>query len=102
MGFLPSGPEVWVILIIILIVFGAGKLPQVGGALGKGIREFRISQKQAMEAGEDEGEGEDEEPPAAAEKKPAATSTAEAGATKTPESTAKLAEEAKPTEKETA
>ena len=58
---------------------GAGKLPQVGGALGKGIREFRISQKQAMEAGEDEGEGEgeDEEPPAAAEKKPAATSTAE-------------------------
>ena len=103
MGFLPSGPEVWVILIIILIVFGAGKLPQVGGALGKGIREFRISQKQAMEAGEDdEGEGEDEEPPAAAEKKPAATSTAEAGATKTPESAAKLAEEAKPTEKETA
>lgn len=103
MGFLPSGPEVWVILVIILIVFGAGKLPQVGGALGKGIREFRISQKQAMEAGEDdEGEGEDEEPPAAAEKKPAATSTAEAGATKTPESAAKPAEEAKPTEKETA
>ena len=103
MGFLPSGPEVWVILIIILIVFGAGKLPQVGGALGKGIREFRVSQKQAMEADEDdEGEGEDEEPPAAAEKKPAATSTAEAGATKTPESAAKPAEEAKPTEKETA
>lgn len=101
MGFLPSGPEVWVILVIILIVFGAGKLPQVGGALGKGIREFRISQKQAMEADE-EDEGEDEEPPAAAEKKPAATSTAEAGATKTPESAAKPAEEAKPTEKETA
>ena len=62
MGFLPSGPEVWVILIIILIVFGAGKLPQVGGALGKGIREFRISQKQAMEEDE-EDEGEPEEAP---------------------------------------
>lgn len=99
MGFLPSGPEVWVILIIILIVFGAGKLPQVGGALGKGIREFRISQKQAMEEGE-EDEDEPEEAPAAAEKKPAATSTAEAGATKTPASAAKPAEAAKPTEKE--
>lgn len=101
MGFLPSGPEVWVILVIILIVFGAGKLPQVGGALGKGIREFRISQKQAMEE-EEEDEGEPEEAPAAAEKKPAATSTAEAGATKTPASTAKTTEEAKPAEKETA
>ncbi len=101
MGFLPSGPEVWVILIIILIVFGAGKLPQVGGALGKGIREFRISQKQAMEEDE-EDEGEPEEARAAAEKKPAATSTAEAGATKSPASAAKPAEEAKPTEKETA
>ena len=49
MGFLPSGPEVWVILVIILIVFGAGKLPEIGGALGKGIREFRSSQKQASE-----------------------------------------------------
>ncbi len=88
MGFLPSGPEVWVILVIILIVFGAGKLPQVGGALGKGIREFRISQKQAMEEDED-GEGEVEEPPAAAEKQPAATGTAEASTTKTPVSAAK-------------
>ena len=101
MGFLPSGPEVWVILIIILIVFGAGKLPQVGGALGKGIREFRVSQKQAMEEDE-EDEGEPEEAPADAEKKPAATSTAEAGAAKAPASEAKPAKEAKPTEKETA
>ena len=97
MGFLPSGPEVWVILIIILIVFGAGKLPQVGGALGKGIREFRISQKQAMEEDE-EDEGQPEEAPADAEKKPAATSAAEAGTAKAPASEAKP----KPTEKETA
>ena len=33
--------EIALILVIILIVFGVGKLPQVGGALGKGIREFR-------------------------------------------------------------
>jgi sec-independent protein translocase protein TatA len=36
------GPlEVGLILVLVLIVVGVGKLPQVGGALGKGIREFR-------------------------------------------------------------
>ena len=44
------GPmEIGLILVIILVIFGAGKLPQVGGAIGKGIREFRQSMK-----GEDE------------------------------------------------
>ncbi len=36
------GPlEIGLILVLVMIVFGVGKLPQVGGALGKGIREFR-------------------------------------------------------------
>ncbi len=40
------GPwEIALILVIILIVFGVGKLPQVGGALGKGIRMFRKAQR---------------------------------------------------------
>ena len=44
------GPwELGLILMIILIVFGAGKLPEIGGALGKGIRSFRKVQN-----GEDE------------------------------------------------
>ncbi len=34
-------PELIIILVIILVIFGAGKLPQIGGAIGKGIREFR-------------------------------------------------------------
>jgi len=34
-------PELIVILVIILIIFGAGKLPQIGEGLGKGIRNFR-------------------------------------------------------------
>jgi sec-independent protein translocase protein TatA len=34
-------PELVIILVIVIIVFGVGKLPQIGGALGKGIREFR-------------------------------------------------------------
>ena len=51
------GPwEIGLILLIILIVFGVGKLPQVGGAIGKGLREFRKGQR--GEAGEEEEEPE--------------------------------------------
>lgn len=39
------GPwEIGLILLIILIVFGVGKLPQVGEAMGKGMRAFRRGQ----------------------------------------------------------
>ncbi len=44
------GPwEIALVLVIVLIVFGVGKLPQVGGAIGKSIRNFKKAQ-----AGEDE------------------------------------------------
>lgn len=41
MPFNIQGPELILILIIALIVIGPGKLPDVGSALGKSIREFR-------------------------------------------------------------
>ena len=41
---IPNIPELLIILVIILLVFGAGKLPDVAGSLGKGIREFRRAQ----------------------------------------------------------
>lgn len=34
-------PELLIIMVIIILVFGVGKLPQIGKALGQGIREFR-------------------------------------------------------------
>jgi sec-independent protein translocase protein TatA len=34
-------PEIIILLVILLLVFGPGKLPEVGSALGRGIREFR-------------------------------------------------------------
>ena len=43
------GMGIWewvVILVIILIIFGAGKIPEIGDALGKGIRNFRKSVKE--------------------------------------------------------
>lgn len=36
-----SMPELVLILVIALVVFGPGKLPEVGKALGRGIQEFR-------------------------------------------------------------
>jgi sec-independent protein translocase protein TatA len=54
-------PEALIILSVILIVFGVGKLPQVGGALGKGIREFRRGKSGLLELGEEEEEEEEEE-----------------------------------------
>jgi sec-independent protein translocase protein TatA len=33
--------EMIVILVIVLIIFGAGKLPEIGGGMGKAIRNFR-------------------------------------------------------------
>ncbi len=38
-------PEIVLILAIVMIVFGVGKLPQVGEALGKSIREFKRAQR---------------------------------------------------------
>ncbi len=33
--------ELLIILVLVMIIFGAGKLPQVGSALGKGLRNFK-------------------------------------------------------------
>ena len=42
----PPGPlEMGLILLVVLIIFGAGKLPQVFRAAGQGIREFRMAKE---------------------------------------------------------
>jgi sec-independent protein translocase protein TatA len=44
--------ELIIILVLVLIIFGAGKLPQVGSALGKGLRNFKEGVKEEEEKGE--------------------------------------------------
>ncbi len=39
-------PELIIILVIILIIFGAGKLPEIGGGVGKAIRNFKKATKE--------------------------------------------------------
>jgi sec-independent protein translocase protein TatA len=38
--------ELIIILVLVLIIFGAGKLPQIGSAMGKGIRNFKDGVKE--------------------------------------------------------
>jgi sec-independent protein translocase protein TatA len=42
-------PELLVILVIILIIFGAGKLPEIGAGLGKGIKNFKKATSEPLE-----------------------------------------------------
>ena len=42
-------PELLVIMVIVLIIFGAGKLPEIGGAIGKGIKNFKKSIREGDE-----------------------------------------------------
>jgi len=45
------GPgELILLLVIILVIFGPGKLPEIGQAVGKGIREFRRASSDVAEA----------------------------------------------------
>ena len=42
-------PELIIILIIVLIIFGARKLPEIGSGIGKGIKNFKMAAKEARE-----------------------------------------------------
>jgi sec-independent protein translocase protein TatA len=46
---MPGIPELLIILVIVLLVFGAGKLPQIGDALGRSIKNFKRASKGADE-----------------------------------------------------
>jgi sec-independent protein translocase protein TatA len=65
-------PELLIILVILVLIFGASRLSEIGGALGKTVREFRTELK------------DDDKPQAAkAQDKPATENTPAAAATTT-------------------
>jgi sec-independent protein translocase protein TatA len=41
--------EIIIILVIVLIIFGAGKLPEIGSGIGKGIRNFKKATREQPE-----------------------------------------------------
>ena len=69
--------EILLILVVVLLLFGAKRLPEVGASLGKGIREFKrsVSDLQDPAPGSDEG-------------RPAAPRQSESGTSSRPQPTA--------------
>ncbi len=63
MGFLGGirGPELILILVIVMIIFGVGRLPEIGGALGKAIRQFKSSVSDKTELQEEHNSSETKE-----------------------------------------
>ncbi|MEW6719586.1 MAG: twin-arginine translocase TatA/TatE family subunit [Thermodesulfobacteriota bacterium] len=51
-------PELLIILVIVVLIFGAGRLPQLGAGIGEGIRNFKKSMKE--EKGDGSGKGKNE------------------------------------------
>jgi sec-independent protein translocase protein TatA len=47
---IPGPGELVLILLVVLIIFGPGRLPDVGQAVGKGIREFRKATNEIEDA----------------------------------------------------
>ena len=43
-------PELIIVLVVILIIWGPGKLPDIGAAVGRGIREFRKASAETRDA----------------------------------------------------
>ena len=67
-------PELMIILVIIMIIFGDGKLPEIGSAFGNSIKNFKKSMKDAEEIQEatnlestDTSEGSDDSEPSESE-----------------------------------
>jgi sec-independent protein translocase protein TatA len=64
MPFRVGPTELIIILVVVMIIFGVGRLPEIGGAMGKAIREFRSTvsgkdddseDQEAVEAGTEGG-----------------------------------------------
>jgi sec-independent protein translocase protein TatA len=49
-------PELIIILVIILIIFGAGKLPEIGAGMGKAIKNFKSATTEVEKADKKESE----------------------------------------------
>jgi sec-independent protein translocase protein TatA len=57
-------PELIIIMVIVMIIFGAGKLPEIGGGIGKAIKSFKKSVKEPDEIDVTPRNDKDKEKPA--------------------------------------
>jgi sec-independent protein translocase protein TatA len=64
-------PELIIVLVVILIIWGPGKLPDIGTAVGRGIREFRKASAETRDAFREATAAPEERAPAPAQPAPA-------------------------------
>lgn len=53
---MPGGPELMIIMFVILLLFGAKKLPELSRSLGKSLSEFKKGQREGAESEHTEGD----------------------------------------------
>ncbi|GAA4831387.1 twin-arginine translocase TatA/TatE family subunit [Algivirga pacifica] len=58
---LPGGPEWLIIILVIVLLFGAKRIPELARGLGKGIREFNDAKKQITDELEEGSKGDSKE-----------------------------------------
>ena len=63
MPFRVGPTELIIILVIVLIIFGVGRLTEIGGALGRSIREFRKASVEETESNASQTSRQDSESP---------------------------------------
>lgn len=61
LGFLPRGAEWLIILLVVLLLFGGKKIPELMKGLGKGVRSFKEGVNEAKKEATKEVEGDDTE-----------------------------------------
>ncbi len=62
-------PELIVIGVIVFLIFGAKRIPEIGKGLGGAIKEFRDARKEITNAAPGQGQGEEPKQPASVESK---------------------------------
>ncbi len=54
-------PELLLILVVVLLIFGPKRLPEIGKSIGRGLREFRSASKDFQRSLDDDDDIEEEE-----------------------------------------
>jgi sec-independent protein translocase protein TatA len=64
---MPGGPELIWVIVVIVVLFGASRLPAMGRNLGLGIKEFKKGVTEATRDGKDAKDGKEDGKPAASD-----------------------------------
>lgn len=51
-AWIPNGPELWIVLLIVILLFGVKKIPEIGKSMAEGIHEFKKAARKVKEEDE--------------------------------------------------